>query len=73
MAAEFNPVDSSSVVSASMDGTVRVFDVETAQEMNCFDGHRAEVISARFNRHGDTLLTGSFDHSAMLWDIRSNT
>lgn len=71
VAAEFNPMDSSSVVSASMDSTARVYDVETGQEMHCFDGHRAEVISARFNRHGDMLLTGSFDHSAMLWDLRS--
>lgn len=72
VAAEFNPEDSSSAVSASMDGTARVFNVETGQEVHCFDGHRAEVISARFNRHGDILLTGSFDHSSILWDLRSN-
>lgn len=71
VAAEFNPMDSGSVVSASMDGTARVFDVETAQEVHCFDGHQAEVISAKFNRDGDMLLTGSFDHSGILWDLRS--
>lgn len=70
VAAEFNPTDSNCILSASMDGTARVFDVGTAQEIQCFDGHMAEVISARFNRQGDIILTGSFDHSAILWDLR---
>ena len=32
-------------------------------------GHSGEVISLCFDSSGDTLLTGSFDHTVFVWDV----
>lgn len=71
VAAEFHPLHANAIATASMDGTARVYDVETAQEMQTLTHHGAEVIAARYNRDGQILLTGSFDHTAAIWDVRS--
>lgn len=33
-------------------------------------GHSAEIVSLSFNTTGDMLVTGSFDHTARIWDVR---
>ncbi|KAH8271332.1 hypothetical protein KR018_006993 [Drosophila ironensis] len=71
VAAEFHPLDGAAIATASMDGTARIYDVETAQELHQLTHHGAEVIAARYNRDGQMLLTGSFDHTAVIWDVRS--
>lgn len=32
-------------------------------------GHTSEVICVGFSTSGDQVLTGSFDHTAILWDV----
>ena len=32
-------------------------------------GHSAEVICLSFNSVGESLLTGSFDHTVSVWDV----
>jgi len=64
-------VDGKSIATASLDGSARIYDVETSHELQQLTHHGAEVIAARFNRDGQMLLTGSFDHSAAIWDVRS--
>lgn len=34
-------------------------------------GHSAEIISLSFNSTGTQLITGSFDHTVMVWDVNS--
>ena len=34
-------------------------------------GHTAEIVSLNFNTYGDLIITGSFDHTSKLWDVRS--
>lgn len=70
MAAEFNPNLGEQVVTCSMDKTARVFHAETGQEIQMLGDHKAEVISARFNKDGNLLLTASFDETAIIWDLR---
>lgn len=60
------------LLSASMDKTARVFDIETGLEMHTFFGHDGEVIAAHFHRNDNIILTGSFDSYARLFDLRSN-
>jgi dynein assembly factor with WDR repeat domains 1 len=31
----------------------------------------AEIVSVSFNTDGDKILTGSFDNTARVWDVRS--
>ncbi len=63
-----------------MDTTAKVWDVELGVETVSLAGHTAEVIALQFlaagdnsqqqNSSGSLLLTGSFDHTASLWDVR---
>ena len=34
-------------------------------------GHSAEVICVQFNSTGSQLVTGSFDHTACIWDTET--
>lgn len=71
VAAEFHPLHDESVVTASIDGKARIFDAETAHELQLLEQHGAEVIAARYSRDGQLVLTGSFDHTAGIWDVRT--
>lgn len=71
ISAEISPMDNNLLATASMDFTARLFHVETGQQTHVLRDHTAEVISARFSNDGNLLLTGSFDNSALIWDIRS--
>lgn len=57
--------------STSLDGTAKIFDVETAHELQSINHHSAEVITGYFNNDGTLILTASFDHSAAIWDTKS--
>lgn len=54
-----------------MDGTARIFHIESGQELQTLKHHGAEVINCQFSRDGNLLLTGSFDRTASIWDVRS--
>lgn len=54
-----------------MDGTSIIWSTETAQEINNFRDHEAEVISGHFNSEGTLVITGSFDETAIVWDLRT--
>lgn len=69
--AEIGPMDSGLLASASMDFTARIFHIETGQQTHLLRDHTAEVITVHFNKDGNLLLTGSFDHNALIWDVRS--
>ncbi|GLV43062.1 uncharacterized protein CBL_14260 [Carabus blaptoides fortunei] len=56
---------------ASYDRTVKVWDLETAIEIQTLEGHSNVVFSVGFNRNGSKILTGSFDKTAKLWSIKS--
>lgn len=57
------------VATGSMDGTAKIWDVETGTEMFTLSGHSAEIVSLHFNSDGDSILTGSFDNTAKIWDV----
>ena len=39
--------------------------------VNDLEGHEAEIISLHFSSEGDRVITGSFDGTAKIWDLRS--
>lgn len=45
--------------------------VLTGAPESILSDHEGELISVEFNSTGELLLTGSFDHTARIWDIRT--
>jgi WD40 repeat protein len=66
-AAAYSP-DGSKIVTASWDGTAKVWDVRTGQEILTLKGHTKEVSFAAFTQDGRRIVTGSYDHTAKIWD-----
>ena len=57
------------VVSTHQDGTVTLWDVESATPRETLRGHRSAVQQPVFSRRGDTLFTVSHDGTAIAWDF----
>ncbi|KAK0425501.1 hypothetical protein QR680_009238 [Steinernema hermaphroditum] len=68
--------DSSIVASASKDLTVRLWNVrfsECIAILGGTSGHRDQVLSIDFDERGEYLVSGSMDHSIMLWNVSGDT
>jgi WD40 repeat protein len=63
--------DSRLAVSASLDGTLRAWDVPTGKELRCFRGQTAKVCGAALSADGRRLLSGAWDRTVLLWDVES--
>jgi WD40 repeat protein len=50
-------------------GTVRVWDAATGKELHRFAGHQGGVIALAFTADGRRLVSGSFDTTALVWDV----
>ena len=55
------------MVSSSIDGTARLWDVQTGQEFRRFAGRNTELTTVTFSPDGKYILTSSFDGTAQLW------
>jgi WD40 repeat protein/predicted Ser/Thr protein kinase len=52
---------------------LRLWDVESGQELRCFLGHRDAVWSVAFSPDGCRALSGSYDASIRLWHVGDST
>lgn len=68
--AAFSP-DEKLVVTASQDGTARIFDVRTGMLVATMAGHAGAVLAAQFSPDGGRVLTASRDGTARIWEPRS--
>lgn len=69
-AAGYSP-DGKRIITASQDGTARVWEAESGRELLELRGHTNEVTSATFSPDGQRVLTGSLDGTARLWAAAS--
>src|SRR5204863_8945204 len=66
-AANWSP-DGKRVVTASHDGTARIWDAATGAELVVLSGHRGAVDTAAFSPDGRRVVTASVDNTARIWD-----
>ena len=65
--AQFSP-DGSQIVTASRDGTARVWAATTGEELAVLRGHTAEILDAQFSLNGKQIATASDDRTARVWN-----
>jgi WD40 repeat protein len=66
----FSP-NSKSLVSASEDATIRVWDLDSRQTKAILRGHTAKVTSVAYSRDGTRLVSASEDKTVRIWDLES--
>ncbi len=68
--AEFSP-DGSQILTASQDGTARIWDASTGESLFALIGHSEEVNSAHFSSDGQWIVTASEDKTVRIWNVRT--
>ena len=64
----FSP-DGQTVVSGSLDKTIRLWDPKTGEHLKTLIGHTDAVNSVAFSPDGKTLASGSSDGTILLWEV----
>jgi hypothetical protein len=59
------------ILSASRDGTIMLWDIESLQRIAVLEGHTDVVNICLFTPDGGHVLTGSRDKTVMLWNVDS--
>jgi WD40 repeat protein len=66
----FSP-DGMRVASASVDRTIRVWDLSSGVSLLTLEGHTDEVFAVAFSANGSQIVSGSADKTVRLWDATS--
>ena len=64
-AVAFSP-DSQRLISASLDGTIKVWDADSGQEIQTLRGHVGAIESLAFD--GQRIVSGGKDKTVRIWD-----
>ncbi len=66
----FSP-DGTKLATTNGDGTVKLWDADTGQELLTLSGHGDETIGVTFSPDGERLASASYDGTAIVWDVQS--
>ncbi len=61
--------DAKYALTASWDGTMRLWDLSTGKSVYTFKGHTKDVLSVSFNPENTKILSASRDRSIRLWNV----
>jgi WD40 repeat protein len=62
-------LDGRSVISASSDATLKVWDLERRQVLRTLTGHTGTVLAVAISADGSRAVSGSLDGTLRLWDL----
>jgi len=68
--AHYSP-DGTRIVTASFDGTARIWDARSGAQLALFSGHGVAMYSAFYSPDGTRIVTASDDKIATVWDANS--
>lgn len=63
--------DGKRLVSSSYDQSVRLWDVDSGQELKIFEKHTDWVKTVAISNDGEIIASGSLDHTAKVWDSKT--
>ena len=66
---KFSP-DGKQLATSSLDLTVRVWDVQTGEQLHIRRGHGGEIFSVAFSPDGQRLVSGSKDKTIKVWEAQ---
>ncbi|MCT7984068.1 WD40 repeat domain-containing protein [Laspinema sp. A4] len=66
----FSP-DGKTLASSSGDKTIKLWNVETGEEIHTLAGHQDKVWSIAFSPDGKTLASSSYDKTIKLWNVET--
>ncbi len=66
-----NQQDNRDIVYDPEDFSIRLWDLQTGQEIRQFNGHTDAVWDVKFSPDGTTILSASSDKSVILWDVET--
>ncbi|ORZ33589.1 coatomer WD associated region-domain-containing protein [Catenaria anguillulae PL171] len=71
----FNPKDSNTFASGSLDCTIKVWNINSPTANFTLNGHQKGVNSIDYYHGGDKpyLISGADDHKVMIWDLQNKT
>ncbi|MGL5836041.1 MAG: protein kinase domain-containing protein [Waterburya sp.] len=61
--------DGKTIVSGSMDDTIKIWDLATGELQSTLTGHKNIVNSVAISPDGKTIVSGSWDHTIKIWDL----
>jgi len=64
-------LSSTTIVSASRDTTIRIWNIETGECEAILEGHTSTIRTAAV--HGDTLVSSNYDCTARVWSLSKKT
>ena len=64
----FSP-DAKTLASASLDKTIKLWNLNTGKQITFLTGHQSDVNSVVFSPDGKTLASASHDYTIKLWDV----
>src|SRR5437868_259722 len=64
-------VDSRLAVSASGDNTLKVWDVESGQELRTLTGNSFQAVGVALSADGRRAVSASADNTLKVWDVES--
>ncbi|MHC4942509.1 MAG: protein kinase domain-containing protein [Planctomycetota bacterium] len=70
MSVAFSP-DTTKIVTGHENGLVKVWDLESGQELAILKGHTSKVYSVNYNPDGDRIASGSNDNNIIIWDAET--